>query len=92
MQDRTPWWAQLLRLGLWTAIIGGVLTLLIYLGVGPLIRRLLASLGMMIPAPTKSWAKLEAEGKHEEASAAMRTDPVANAAYKRAKKAQKEQS
>lgn len=86
VEDKTPWWARLLQSGIWLGIIAGGLALLIYLGVGPLIRSGLAWLGVLIPKPKRSGAKLLSEGKTQEAIAAMREDPQFDAAYRKAKK------
>lgn len=83
IQDKTSTWARVLLV--WGPVVGLVIGagLLIYLGVGSLSRPIMAWLGM-IPGSVKGWAKLTSEGKHEEATAALRaSDPVVDAAFRK---------
>lgn len=61
VQDRTPEWMRLARtiatvIGI-VAVLGGA----VYFGLGPIIRRGLAWVGVLIPAPTATQARLDAE-------------------------------
>ena len=61
VQDRTPAWMRLAQtwatvLGI-VALIGGA----VYFGLGPIIRRAMAWVGVLIPAPTVNQARLDAE-------------------------------
>lgn len=84
VQDRTPWWASLLTRLLAVVGILGVIFLLWRTGLLWAIR---SGLTFLIPASTRSAARLAAKGRPEtEVVAALRTDPKFNAAYRAAKK------
>jgi hypothetical protein len=61
VQDRTPEWMRLART---IATVAGIVAMIggaVYFGVGPIIRRGLAWVGVLIPAPTVNQARLDAE-------------------------------
>lgn len=61
VQDSVPFWAQLLKLGLWGAIIAGVIFCLSAAGAWPLIRSFFALFPALIPSSISAAAKLDAE-------------------------------
>ena len=84
VQDRTPWWATLLMR---VAAVAGILGVIFLLWRTGLLMAIRSGLTFLIPAPTRSAARLAAKGRPEtEVVAALRTDPKFNAAYKAAKK------
>lgn len=61
LEDKTPYWARLLRTWGFVAGVGVVLALLIYLGVGKVVRPILQRVGMLVPKAVDAAAKLDAE-------------------------------
>lgn len=65
VEDKTPWWAQLMGNVVLLGILGCVLALCLYLGIGPLSKKLWALAGSMlpsaIPGATRAQAQLDAE-------------------------------
>lgn len=90
VKDRESQWMSLLRLGLIVAGIVAVLILLIYLGVGKLLKPLANRLGLWIGQKTKASATLDAkvlkgQATPAEAVAARRaSDPTYNQAFQQA--------
>lgn len=60
VQDSTPLWAQLLKLGLWGAILGAIIFALTAAGAWPFIRSILSLAPALIPSSIKTAAKLDA--------------------------------
>ncbi len=92
VENRTPWWAALLKLALWVAALAGVVWLLATTGIGRAIKTFVWGLGFLIPQQAKTSAKFDYEylqtNQHDtdrrESIAARRAgDPAYNAAYTR---------
>lgn len=61
VKDIEPWYVGILRLGLYAAIIAGLLACMWYIGLGALLRPIFAGLGWFVPKATKTEAKFDAE-------------------------------
>ena len=89
-ENKVSPWVEIIQKGLWVAGLVGVVILLIYLGVGKLIRPLFARFGIWVEPKTKARAilaaKAEVTGKgngKEQIAVARATDPAFNAVYEK---------
>lgn len=92
VEDKVPWWARLLRMGLIVAAIVGVGWLLWQTKLGMLIAGFVWGLGLLIPKRARTAAKFDHEqltaapddNNRREAIAAKRgSDPAYDAAYRK---------
>ncbi len=91
VKDVTPWWANLLSWGLIALSVVGVVTLLWMTGLGAFVKRLLAALGLFIPAGERREANIAAKALYDDNDATLREwiavrraqDPMFDAAYRR---------
>lgn len=91
VKDATPWWANLLSWGLIALSVVGVVALLWMTGIGSFVRRLLAALGLFIPAGERREANIAAKALYDDNDATLREwiavrraqDPMFDAAYRR---------
>lgn len=94
VEDKIPWWANLLNNGMLVLSILGIAFLLWYLGIGTVVRNALYSLGLFIPKAKQQEAKLLKEALdpdnptelREYISAKRARDPAFDAAYKKGSK------
>lgn len=86
VQDRVPWWANLLK---WLGVGAACAALAFVLWRTGLLFAINAGVTALIPRPIRSAATLEVKGaSQEEIVATLRTDPKYEAARKAAKKKQ----
>jgi len=91
VKDVTPWWATLLSYGLIALSVVGVVALLWMTGLGAFMKRLLAALGLMIPASERREANIAAKALNDDSDVTLREwiavrraqDPMFDAAYRR---------
>jgi hypothetical protein len=91
IKDATPWWASLLSYGLIALSVIGVVALLWMTGIGAFIKRILAALGLMIPASERREANIAAKALNDDSDVTLREwiavrraqDPMFDAAYRR---------
>ena len=91
VKDVTPWWATVLTYGLIALSVVGVVALLWMTGLGAFIKRLLAALGLLIPAAERREANIAAKALYDDNDATLREwiavrraqDPMFDAAYRR---------
>lgn len=97
IRDLEPWWAKLVAWALVALSVLGIALLLWMTGIGAFVKRVLAGLGLFIPAKVRTEASLAAAVIDEsdptqarELVAARRaSDPVFDEAFRRAKHTQK---
>jgi hypothetical protein len=91
VKDVTPWWANLLSWGLIALSVVGVVALLWMTGLGAFVKRLLAAVGLMIPAAERREANIAAKALNDDSDVTLREwiavrraqDPMFDAAYRR---------
>ena len=91
VKDVTPWWATVLTYGLIALSVVGVVALLLMTGLGAFIKRLLAAVGLFIPAGERREANIAAKALNDDSDATLREwiavrraqDPMFDAAYRR---------
>ncbi len=91
VKDVTPWWASLLSWGLIALSVIGVVALLWMTGLGAFVKRLLAAVGLLIPASERREANLAAKALDADNDVSVRewiaarraSDPMFDAAYRR---------
>jgi hypothetical protein len=91
VKDVTPWWATVLTYGLIALSVVGVVALLWMTGLGAFIKRLLAAVGLFIPAGERREANIAAKALNDDSDATLREwiavrraqDPMFDAAYRR---------
>ena len=91
VKDVTPWWATVLTYGLIALSVVGVVALLWMTGIGSFVKRLLAALGLLIPAAERREANIAAKALYDDNDATLREwiavrraqDPMFDAAYRR---------
>lgn len=92
VKDVTPWWANLLSWALIALSVIGMVALLWMTGLGAFVKRILAALGLFIPAAERREASLAAKALDGDSEVTMREwiavrrsqDPMFDAAYRRA--------
>lgn len=100
VKDVTPWWASLLSWGLIALSVIGVVALLWMTGLGAFVKRLLAAVGLMIPAAERREANLAAKAidygsdvsVREWIAARRASDPMFDAAYRRERRDRKKRA
>ena len=100
VKDVTPWWASLLSWGLIALSVVGVVALLWMTGLGAFVKRLLAAVGLMIPAAERREANLAAKAidygsdvsVREWIAARRASDPMFDAAYRRERRDRKKRA
>ena len=100
VKDVTPWWATLLSWGLIALSVVGVVALLWMTGLGAFVKRLLAAVGLMIPAAERREANLAAKAidygsdvsVREWIAARRASDPMFDAAYRRERRDRKKRT
>jgi hypothetical protein len=100
VKDVTPWWATLLSWGLIALSVVGVVALLWMTGLGAFVKRLLAAVGLMIPAAERREANLAAKAidygsdvsVREWIAARRASDPMFDAAYRRERRDRKKRA
>jgi hypothetical protein len=91
VKDVTPWWANLLSWGLIALSVVGVVALLWMTGLGAFVKRLLAAVGLFIPAGERREANIAAKALNDDSDVTLREwiavrraqDPMFDAAYRR---------
>lgn len=91
VKDVTPWWASLLSYGLIALSVVGVVALLWMTGLGAFVKRLLAAVGLLIPAAERREANIAAKALNDDSDVTLREwiavrraqDPMFDAAYRR---------
>jgi len=91
VKDVTPWWANLLSWGLIALSVIGVVALLWMTGLGAFVKRLLAAVGLFIPAGERREANIAAKALNDASEVTLREwiavrraqDPMFDAAYRR---------
>jgi len=100
VKDVTPWWATVLTYGLIALSVVGVVALLWMTGLGAFVKRLLAAVGLMIPAAERREANLAAKAidygsdvsVREWIAARRASDPMFDAAYRRERRDRKKRT
>ena len=100
VKDVTPWSASLLSYGLIALSVVGVVALLWMTGLGAFVKRLLAALGLLIPAAERREANLAAKAidygsdvsVREWIAARRASDPMFDAAYRRERRDRKKRA
>ena len=100
VKDVTPWWANLIGWGLIALAIVGVVALLWMTGLGAFVKRLLAAVGLLIPAAERREANLAAKAidygsdvsVREWIAARRASDPMFDAAYRRERRDRKKRT
>lgn len=78
LQDRVSPWVKLLQTWGWVLLIAAMIGGLMYLGLGPILRKIVAGFGFFIPTVTANEAKLDAEtvASHQAAKLPIPTEQV----------------
>ena len=100
VKDVTPWWATMLTYGLIALSVVGVVALLWMTGLGTFVKRLLAALGLFIPAGERREANIAAKAidygsdvsVREWIAARRASDPMFDAAYRRERRDRKKRT
>jgi hypothetical protein len=100
VKDVTPWWATLLSWGLIALSVVGVVALLWMTGLGAFVKRLLAAVGLLIPAAERREANLAAKALETDSDVSVRewiaarraADPMFDAAYRRERRDRKKRA
>ena len=100
VKDVTPWWATMLTYGLIALSVVGVVALLWMTGLGTFVKRLLAALGLFIPAGERREANIAAKAidygsdvsVREWIAARRASDPMFDAAYRRERRDRKKRA
>jgi hypothetical protein len=100
VKDVTPWWASLLSWGLIALSVVGVVALLWMTGLGAFVKRLLAAVGLLIPAAERREANLAAKALETDSDVSVRewiaarraADPMFDAAYRRERRDRKKRA